>query len=272
MWALTTPTTVSAASNATTPPASIQEAYPLLSGSADATVTLWTDTTTRTLQRATAAQSRRIEQDQALQNHMRARNYRQVITLALQLNHPGRLLSLLEDVINDNNHKPSEAEAEEQTSISGSKEVDDVLSHLSHSQLYALLMRVRDWNTNARTAPIAQRVLRIILKSYPVSVFADMARHPHPHHRETVAAGDADPSEDPLLLPAAQGKTGAGASAAAMRDLLRALQVYTERHLRRMEELVDQSFLLEYTLGSMEEVLGGAGGGGGGEGGEGEGG
>ncbi|ERF68997.1 hypothetical protein EPUS_06684 [Endocarpon pusillum Z07020] len=252
VWALATPTTVSHPSNPTpkfsksplSSLSSIQDAYPLLSGSADATITLWTDTTTRTFHRASAAQTLRIEQDQALQNHMRARNYREVITLALQLNHPGRLLSLFEDVISNSAPSASGAAADKQkqggeggekSSISGSSEVDDVLAHLSQAQLYALLLRVRDWNTNARTAPVAQRILHIILKSYPVSAFVDMARHQRPYHGDLAASAAgysvvADPST--AGIRGAGGGAGARAGATAMKDLLRALEAYTERHLR----------------------------------------
>lgn len=273
VWALATPTTVSHPKlSQPSPPSlpSIQDAYPLLSGSADATITLWTDTTTRTLHTATAAQTLRIEQDQALQNHIRARNYREVITLALQLNHPGRLLSLFEDVINNSGPPASgtaadkqkqggveEEEGREKRSISGSQEVDDVLAHLSQSQLYTLLLRVRDWNTNARTAPVAQRILHIILKSYPVSAFADMARHHHhPYHGQTTpgSPADADPSTTGAWEAGIRG--GGAAGATAIKDLLRGLEAYTERHLRRIEDLMDQSFLIEYTLGCMDEGLG----------------
>ncbi|KAF7508361.1 hypothetical protein GJ744_009352 [Endocarpon pusillum] len=292
VWALATPTTVSHPSKPTpkfsksspSSLSSIQDAYPLLSGSADATITLWTDTTSRTFHSASAAQTLRIEQDQALQNHIRARNYREVITLALQLNHPGRLLSLFEDVINNSAPSASGAAADtqrqgggdeggEERSISGSREVDDVLAHLSQAQLYALLLRVRDWNTNARTAPVAQRILHIILKSYPVTAFVDMARHHHHHyHGQTGASStagypavaDADPSTagggGKAAMRGAGGAAGArAAGATAMKDLLRALEAYTERHLRRMEDLLDESFLIEYTLGCMEEGLGAAG-------------
>ena len=294
VWALATATTVSHPSNpapklsqsSPSSLSSIQDAYPLLSGSADATITLWTDTTTRTLHTATAAQTLRIEQDQTLQNHIRARNYREAITLALQLNHPGRLLSLFEDVINNSGPSAAGAAADKQneggggeggekSSISGSREVDDVLAHLSQAQLYALLLRARDWNTNARTAPVAQRILHIILKSYPVSAFVEMARHHHGYHGAigAFAAGysaDADTSmtggggagQDSGggkagIRGGAGGAAGARAGATAMKDLLRALEVYTERHLRRMEDLLDESYLVEYTLGCMDEVLGG---------------
>ena len=42
-----------------------------------------------------------------------------------------------------------------------------------------------------------------------------------------------------------------------MKDMLRALEVYTERHFRRIDELVDESFLVEYTLREMDEIGGG---------------
>lgn len=34
-----------------------------------------------------------------------------------------------------------------------------------------------------------------------------------------------------------------------------ALKSYTERHYRRVEELVEESYLIEYTLREMEEVF-----------------
>jgi U3 small nucleolar RNA-associated protein 13 len=215
VWALATPTTAcpttSHNTNSKTKPhpsssslSSIQGKYPLISGSADSRLTLWTDTTVSTLETVTALAAARVEQDQELQNHIRAQNHREVITLALELNHP---------------------------------EVNDVLSHLSHTQLYSLLLRVRDWNTNARTSPVAQRILHVILSAYPLSTFTDMARNRHLH-----PSNPSKPRPDPV---------------GNMADLLRALEAYTDRHLRRTEELADHSYLIEYTLSSMDEVLGG---------------
>lgn len=34
--------------------------------------------------------------------------------------------------------------------------------------------------------------------------------------------------------------------------MLHTLKVYTERHYRRLEELVDESYLIEYTLQEMD--------------------
>jgi U3 small nucleolar RNA-associated protein 13 len=196
--------------------------YPLLSGDASGTLTAWLDTTASTHAQALQRSSARVTQDQELQNHIRAKNYRESITLALQLNHPGRLFKLFEDIV------VNLPEAEREVgSITGSAAVDQVLRELSHSQLWLLLQRIRDWNSNAKTAPVAQRILNCLLKSYPTSTWTQMAKE-----REIGGSG--------------------------MRDLLRAIEVYTERHFRRIDALVDESFLVEYTLREMDEISGGA--------------
>ncbi|ETN38480.1 uncharacterized protein HMPREF1541_06515 [Cyphellophora europaea CBS 101466] len=210
VWALATPCFPH--STAPTPPP-----YPLISGAADATLTFWADTTTQTSETVTRQATERIEQDQLLQNHIMAKNYREVITLSLALNHPGRLLRVFQDVV------ALPAAEQEPGSLTGVRAVDDVLASLDEEQVFKLLERVRDWNTNARTAVVAQRVLGTLLRSYDVDFFVDLA-------------------ENRRLK--------------GVRPLLRALEVYTERHYKRLEELVDESYLLEYTLREMDEISG----------------
>jgi U3 small nucleolar RNA-associated protein 13 len=99
-----------------------------------------------------------------------------------------------------------------------------VLANLADEQLYKLLLRLRDWNTNVKTAPIAQKILWTIVKSYPASRLAG-------------------------LRPA--GKVGAKGS---LKDVFDAIRAYSERHYKRVEELVDESYLLDFTLREMDEV------------------
>ena len=219
VWALASPQPLAASSQPAACP------YPLISGAADATITFWQDTTKQTATQATQRATERIEQDQLLQNYIHAKNYREVITLALALNHPGRLLKVLQDVVT-----LPEAERD-QGSLIGVAAVDDVLASLDQQQVLSLLERVRDWNTNARTATVAQRVLNCLLKSYPASFFAELA-----NNRKLSSSGK------------------------GVKELMRALEVYTDRHYKRMEELVDESYLLEYTLREMDEVTGTVGG------------
>ncbi|KAH8598220.1 small nucleolar ribonucleoprotein-like protein complex subunit [Bisporella sp. PMI_857] len=188
----------------------------IVSGSGDSTVTFWKDTTILTAAKATAAATQFVEQEQELQNYIRAGSYRSAITLALQLNHPARLLSLFTAVVTAN--------PPEQDSLSGSKAVDEVLATLSDEQIYTLLLRLRDWNTNNRTATIAQKILWVLMKSYPASRLSNLKIRPTKGSK-------------------------------SLKEVLDALKVYTDRHYKRMEELIDDSYLIEYTLGEMEGMF-----------------
>lgn len=186
----------------------------IVSGSGDSTVTFWADTTSSTIAAAKEAATQFVELEQELQNYIHTGSYRSAITLALQLNHPARLLSLFTSVVTG---------IPEEGSLCGIKAVDEVLGSLADEQIFTLLLRLRDWNTNARTAPVAQRILWTLVKSYPASRFSNL-------------------------------KVRGGQS---LKDVLDALKAYTERHYRRMEELVDESYLVEYTLREMDGFSGG---------------
>ncbi|KAI4086840.1 MAG: hypothetical protein LQ344_007241 [Seirophora lacunosa] len=181
----------------------------LVSGGGDSVVTFWKDTTSHTMAAKAAASTARVEQEQQLANHTHAGNYREAIILALTLDHPARLLALFQGVVG---RSPPE-----EGSLSGLRAVDEVLMNLSDEQLLELLRRVRDWNTNARTAAVAQRILNVVVRSYPAERLV--------------------------------GLRGRG-----WKEVVDGLRAYTERHFKRMAELVDESYLVEYTLREMEEV------------------
>ena len=181
----------------------------LISGGADSTVTFWKDTTSMTTAAAAAASTARIEEEQKLQNYIHRGSFREAIILALQLNHPARLFALFQSV--------ADRQPPEEGSLSGLLAVDEVLAHLSDEQLLLLLSRVRDWNTNARTAVVAQRILGVVVRSYPAE-----------------------------RLAAIRGR--------GWKDMLTTLAAYTERHYRRTEELIDETYLVEFTLREMEDV------------------
>lgn len=205
--------------------------YALASGSADSTVTFWTDTTSATYTAAVNANSARIEQDQQLQNYERAGAYREAITLALQLNHPSRLLSLFTTAIDaaDDPTLPTEDRARAANSLTGNPSIDKVLQSLDAANLRTLLLRLRDWNTNARTSRVAQRILHALFRSYPASTFVELAT---------------------------SSVKGRNARVGGLKDILHALAAYTERHYQRVEELVDDSYLVEWVLGEMDGGVG----------------
>ncbi|KAI0471949.1 WD40-repeat-containing domain protein [Xylariaceae sp. FL0804] len=187
----------------------------IVSGSGDSTITFWKDTSTETQIAENQAVLKVIEQEQELDNYEYVGAYREAITLALQLNHPRKLQSLFEKVVS--------SKTPDKGSLTGLVAVDEVLATLSDEQLFLLLLRLRDWNTNARTAPVAQRILWTIARSYPAARLSS------------------------LNVKGAKGQR-------SLNEVLNALRVYTERHYKRMEELVDESYLVEYTLREMDSL------------------
>ena len=208
IWAL-------AARPPTAPASSVGES--LVSGAGDGVITFWKDTTTATAEEARARESRRVELDQKLSNYMHSGNWRDAVALALQLDQPGKLLALFKSVV--------EADAFEKDSWTGKKEVDDVIASLADEQICRLLSRCRDWNTNARNALVAQRVLRAVVESFDGEKLSS------------------------LRFPRRMGK------AASLREVVEGLRAYSERHFSRVSDLWDESFLLEFTLREMDEVI-----------------
>ncbi|KAK2630041.1 hypothetical protein QTJ16_000861 [Diplocarpon rosae] len=183
----------------------------IVSGGGDSNLTFWKDTTSSTQAASNAAATLFVEQEQELQNYIHAKLYRQAITLALQLNHPARLLSLFTSVVTG---------VHEGGSLSGALGVDEVLASLSDEQIFILLLRLRDWNTNARTSAVAQRILYVVFRSYPVTRLLN------------------------LRVSGGQGQS--------LKEVLNALKVYTEKNRKRSEDMWDQAYLMEYTQREMD--------------------
>ncbi|KIW03218.1 uncharacterized protein PV09_05442 [Verruconis gallopava] len=209
VWALTS----RAASQS---PGSIGES--IISGAGDGVLTFWTDTTASTALESRAREIKQVELQQELENHVYSRNWREAITLALQLDQPARLLSLFKTVV--------EADTPDPTSFTGNKDVDDVIASLADEQVFKLLLRVRDWNTNARNFLVGQRVLRAVIEACGIERLANL------HVR------------------------GGRAGRSGVKEVMEGLRAYGERHFNRVSEMWDESFLVEFTLGEMDDILG----------------
>jgi U3 small nucleolar RNA-associated protein 13 len=209
VWALTT------RPSASTSPSSTGES--LISGAGDGVLTFWRDTTASTILASREKESQQVALQQDLENYVYGQNWREAIALALQLDQPARLLSLFKTVV--------ESDTFEKDSFTGLREVDDVIASLADEQIFKLLLRVRDWNTNARNFVVGQRVLRAVVEACGV---------------ERLAA----------LTVRGRGK-GSG-----VKEVMEGLKVYGERHFERVCGMWDESFLVEFTLGEMDEILG----------------
>ena len=169
---------------------------------------------------------------------MLLQDYRSAIALAFQMNQPRRLLQLFTQVAASRPEEDAIASMErlfqdalgtadaQSGSITGLATVDDILRDLPRSQLAQLLVYVRDWNTSARTSPIAQLVLHAIVRQWDAESILD-------------AIEDA--------------RASLQVSAVA---LLEGLVPYTERHYARVDRMLVESAMLEYTLQAMDTIIG----------------
>lgn len=145
---------------------------------------------------------------------------------------PGRLHSLFKAL-------PSETDPSV-ASITGHPAVDEVLRTLPGADLARLLRYVQVWNANAKTSVVAQRVLHAILK---LRAAEDIMSAFNQDSTLAKVTGD---------LEAISGKSGDKGGATALRELIEALVPYTERHLTRMDKLVQESYVVDYLLGEMD--------------------
>ncbi len=83
------------------------------------------------------------------------RDYRKALELALTMNQPGRLFSLFKEI---------QSSSEETECFTGNILVDEVIRTLATPDLARLLSFVRNWNSNAKTSDVAQRVLYATVK------------------------------------------------------------------------------------------------------------
>jgi len=151
-------------------------------------------------------------------------DYRKAIELALAMEQPGRLLSLFK-TISTNEF--------EQNSLTGRSSVDEAIRTLGGTDLAKLLGFARDWNTNAKTSRVAQGVLYAIVK---LKSAEEVVQALQDGSRAAVFAG---------------GKT----SGLTLKELVDALIPYTERHLARVNKLVQESYMVDYILREMDDGM-----------------
>lgn len=216
----------------------------IVSGAADSMITMWNDTTAVVESEKAAAAKEATEREQAFSNLLVLKDYRNAIALAFQLNQPRRLLQLFTQVAasrpdNDAIESMDRLLADalgvkrstdaELGSITGLAAVDQIIAELPRSQVVQLLGYVRDWNTSARTSATAQLVLHAVVRQWEADTLLE------------------------AFDEARQAKKEGYVSIASM---LEALLPYTERHYARVDRMLVESAMLDYTLQAMDGVLG----------------
>ena len=191
----------------------------LVSGGGDSVITFWEDTTALEKEKQAQALEERVEKyllstdksncrEQELANYVQRKDWRNAIITAMSLDQPYRLLNLFNEVI-------SNSQVEQDSSITGLLEVDQVIATLSDPQLSTLLLRVRDWSTNGRTSHVAQRILHVILRKCPPDRLMQLSD---------------------------------------IKEVVEALIPYSDRYLKQVDKLLQESFVVDYILREMDDL------------------
>lgn len=109
-------------------------------------------------------------------------------------------------------------------SITGAHSVDEVIQTLPSEDLCRLLGYIRVWNSRAKTSAVAQTVLHAVLKLRPSSDIS-------------------------IAFSMQDGESH------ALKEMVDALVPYTERHLARLDRLVQESFVVDFILHEMDDGM-----------------
>lgn len=145
------------------------------------------------------------------------------------MDQPGRLLSIFTNIITASD----DVKACKQKSFSGDGDVDTVIRNLPYAELAVLMRRIRDWNSSARTSVVAQVILNAVLRL---------------RSTEDVAGAFASTAVDPTFGSAKEKRH-------ATNEIIPSLIPYTERHLSRLDRLIQESYVLDIILGEMDDGL-----------------
>lgn len=158
--------------------------------------------------------------EQNFLNYLSLHDYRRAIELALAMEQPGRLFSLFKQII------PSSCES----ALSGDPTVDEVIRSMGGPELAKLFRFLRDWNANAKTSTVAQTILYAIIKLQPAENILKAFELGDPG--DSVKSGNT-----------------------SLKEMMDALIPYTERHLSRLEVLVQDSYMVDYILAEMDNGM-----------------
>jgi U3 small nucleolar RNA-associated protein 13 len=114
------------------------------------------------------------------------------------------------------------------SSLTGSLEIDQIISSLTIPQLNRMISFIRDWNAASRTSFIAQILLHSILQLRSIEEIKAATNFKADKQNDKVPeAGEVEPLE--ALIP------------------------FTERNYDKVQRLLDNSYLLDYV--SIETML-----------------
>ena len=203
----------------------------LFSGGADSKIAVWRDTTKERDDAVREVEEQNIMMEQQLSNHLRRKNYEQALDVALELDKPNQVLrvrkvcfGLCASYCCLFSSPPLclqvLIEVVEKDTKNG-RGIETLQKHVvkwSPDRLKQMLKYCREWNTRARNSHVAMLVVRAVVTTIPAAKLAT--------------------------------------SYEGIPEILAGISPYAERHFDRLDRMVGDSYLLDFTLASMGSLHG----------------
>ena len=130
----------------------------LLTGGVASVLNIWQDVTEEEAEQRRTEQSVQLSREQRLANAIRRKEWREAMDIALALKQPRRLHNVLTQIM-------KEGRGDEDRHA----KVAELVSALDDERMEVLLTYVRDWNSNSKTAMVANVVLQVLFTRFPLS-------------------------------------------------------------------------------------------------------
>ena len=170
----------------------------LLTGGVASVLNVWQDVTEEEAEQRRTEEGVQLNREQRLSNAVRRKQWKEAMDIALALKQPRRLHSVLTEVMKEGRQDGHDGEAR----------IAELVCALDDERMDVLLTYVRDWNSNSKTALVANLVLQTLFTHFPLSAL----------------------QKRKLLV-----------------DSLPGMALYCERHFQRIDRLLQRSYLIDYT-------------------------
>ena len=131
----------------------------LLTGGVASVLNVWQDVTEEEAEERRTEQSVQLGREQRLANAIRRKEWKEAMDIALSLKQPRRLHTVLVEVLKEGRQGDDGGEAK----------IAELVCALDEERMDVLLTYVRDWNSNSKTAMVANVVLQLLFKHFPLS-------------------------------------------------------------------------------------------------------
>ena len=124
---------------------------------ADGRITYWTDNSEELAAAESALAAEKVEQEQKLSNYINNNDWLNAFLLALTLDHPMRLYTVL---------KKSIGQQQDPELNLGLLQIEETIAKLDNLQILKLFQRTREWNVNLKSFEVAQKLLKTLLQIF----------------------------------------------------------------------------------------------------------